>query len=318
MEKKIKIFITGSSGYIGSNILSYLSKLQKYDITCLEHLKTNSPRPQNVNYINGNILEPEKFENFIKGSDIFIHTAAEVNFLNSKKLIQINFESLKKILKICDDHNVKKFINFSSRGTRDVELNPSKTNENCDFLDFSKADDYLKSKIMGEKYIQVFRGKTNMNIINILPTTVAGGTNFQSTLLSKFLKNKANKNFVLYFSGGLNIIDIQSFLKGFKNLLESNFINEDYFFSGINISFFELFKKITKKSCLFIKIPSFLILMVILLFEKVGFVFKIKLGMTYNKAKINLKNGTFCSNKKAKESILLPETNIDKVLSELF
>ena len=38
MEKKMKIFITGSSGYIGSNILSYLSKFHEYEITCLEHL----------------------------------------------------------------------------------------------------------------------------------------------------------------------------------------------------------------------------------------------------------------------------------------
>ena len=57
MEKKMKIFITGSSGYIGSNILSYLSKFDQYEITCLEHLRKNNFKSKNVLFVKGDLLE---------------------------------------------------------------------------------------------------------------------------------------------------------------------------------------------------------------------------------------------------------------------
>ena len=127
MEKKMKIFITGSSGYIGSNILNYLSKFDHYEITCLEHIKKNHPRPKNVKFVNGNILEIHKLENYIKNIDVFIHLAAEVQFSNADKFFNVNYISLKNILKTCNENNVKKFIYFGTRGTRGNFLEPEKT-----------------------------------------------------------------------------------------------------------------------------------------------------------------------------------------------
>ena len=110
-----------------------------------------------------------------------------------------------------------------------------------------------------------------------------------------------------------------SYFTAFKLQVKSNIVNEDYFFSGANISFLDLLKKINKdqkKHTYYIKIPNFIILTLILLFQKFRFIIKTNLNMTYHKAKINLNFGTFCNNDKAKKNVALPNSDMDEMIAK--
>ena len=80
-----KILLTGSTGFIGSNILLTLSKNNKYKI----YVTINKTKPKikyrNVSYINCNLLKYKDCFKATKNIDIVIHCAATTS--GSKDII---------------------------------------------------------------------------------------------------------------------------------------------------------------------------------------------------------------------------------------
>ena len=75
----INILVTGGAGFIGSHMISYLLKFNKYNITTIDNLSSGYKKniPKNVNIIIGDCSD-EKFINSINTKfDIIIHLAAQ-------------------------------------------------------------------------------------------------------------------------------------------------------------------------------------------------------------------------------------------------
>ena len=108
-----KILITGSSGFLGEEIVNNLSKNNK--ILALDKdqsisFKNNLP---NIETILCDIRNKEELEKiFMSNSiDILIHCAAEIlDEKDSNEVWNTNFNGTKNLLDLCEKYNVKKFI----------------------------------------------------------------------------------------------------------------------------------------------------------------------------------------------------------------
>lgn len=109
VKMKPKIFITGICGFIGTHLSKRLED-EGYHVYGIDNL-SNPCEYHRDNFINGDILDIEKYENVIKDYDFIIHLAALINVEESledpKKAVYVNTIGTFNILKLCKKYNIK-------------------------------------------------------------------------------------------------------------------------------------------------------------------------------------------------------------------
>lgn len=253
----MNIALTGSSGFIGSQLAKYLKETKDINIIFLT-------RNQNHIYSGDEYSFNDFFNLKIQIKiDIFIHLASP-NFDNEKNMILENgiFNLTKKILKTLQKYDCSNFIYFSSCKV----YGESSLNNNI-FTELSTPSpksDYANTKLMAEDFIKKFSAENKINfLIYRLPFVYGNGmkSNLSSILkiidksIPLFIPSKRlllKKSFL--YVGAVNSII-------YNNIKDLNSINNEVF----NLSdeypitlgeFAEYYRDSIKSNSLFIVIPS--------------------------------------------------------------
>ena len=165
-----KILITGSKGFIGKNLSTFL-QTKNYEIIKLSrNTKLNGKEIGDINKI-------EKWEVLLKNVDVVVHTAAylhksKINKSATSKLNYINnFLLTKKIATKSSEYGVNHFVFLSSVGVHGEDLEFENINENSSFLPYSE---YTKCKLMAEKELMQICLKSSMNYTILRPPLIYG------------------------------------------------------------------------------------------------------------------------------------------------
>ena len=135
----MRVFVTGSTGFIGSNLIQKLS-MNGYQVLALARdiKKVGAFLPKNnVKIIEGSILDQSVIRQAIKESNATVHLAAvtsekETDYRGS---YEVNVTGSKNLIDLCMKHEVKKFITLSSESTkRKIQGNYAKTKSIVDDL----------------------------------------------------------------------------------------------------------------------------------------------------------------------------------------
>jgi UDP-glucose 4-epimerase len=132
----MKIVVTGSAGFVGTNLIIELIK-NKHHIIGLDNLSTskkNRLKVKNFSFFKRDIRNKNSIKSFFKNANCIIHLAAGTNVLNS---IQYPNESFTNnmitninVLEIAREYNIKKVIFASTGGAIIGDNKGKKTNEN--------------------------------------------------------------------------------------------------------------------------------------------------------------------------------------------
>ena len=163
------ITITGATGFVGKNLLSYLKGVDIRAITRAE-----------LSDINDDLL---------KRSDTVIHLAGKAHdlkkALNPQEYYDVNFELTKKLFDAFIKSDAKKFIFLSSVKAAADSVNGILTE---DIVPEPKTD-YGKSKLMAEQFIQGVRLPQGKSYYILRPCMIHGpGNKGNLNLLYKFVK----------------------------------------------------------------------------------------------------------------------------------
>lgn len=157
MDKK-NILVTGSTGFIGKQLVEYLIKDRNYKIWEIERKEKDFKRKDNYIYVDSfkskfNIVDE------LKKIDCIIHLAALAHNNNheKKEIFEINVKSVEKIIQQALEANVKKFIFLST-----VKVY-GETSDQVKFDESSKTNPktfYAKAKLKAEeKLIALLKDK---------------------------------------------------------------------------------------------------------------------------------------------------------------
>jgi len=255
MKKKIKLFIAGHKGFLGSTILREFSKDKKYKILTIEKNKINLKSYQKLNYF----FQKNKPEYVINAAGlvggILVNMKNQIDFLEENFLIQSN------LLKVSYLNNVKKYINLASsciypknckQPIKEKYLlsgNLEETNEG-----------YALAKICGLKLAQFYNEKYNFNSITLLPCNLYGendkyfdeNSHFISAIISKIYLAKINNKRKVKLWGTGNpkreIMHVEDAARAIKLCLQSKFSNQNINIgSGIDFSISKYANLIKKK-----------------------------------------------------------------------
>ncbi len=219
-KKKLKIIITGSSGYIGSYLVKKLKK--NFSITGIDY-KYPSFNPIGYKFIKKNLLNLNEFElkKILKKKDVLIHLAAiKHNNKKSKKfLIKLNKKFTKKLFYLAKDSSIKKIIFSSSLYVYGVKnINNFKiNNERHKCLPNTL---YGKSKLYGENILKKLSKNKNLSYYNLRLFFVYGYKPFKKSLYPSFINKTfdrlySEKGPIIYNDGNqiLDYVHIKDVLK---------------------------------------------------------------------------------------------------------
>jgi len=207
----LKILITGGAGFIGSHIADSLN-VAGHDIVIYDNFSTGlmenieEINSENIELINGDILDLNKLIKAMKGVDIVSHHAAQLEIFvgidEPEKDLSINTVGTLNVLNAAKQNNVKKVINASSAciyGQTDKE-----TIEN-DLTDPNWA--YGVSKLAAEKYANIFSKYKNLPVTNLRYGIVYGEREWFRRVLPIFIKRIINGKSPIVFGKGNQIRD---------------------------------------------------------------------------------------------------------------
>jgi nucleoside-diphosphate-sugar epimerase len=224
-----KILVTGGSGFIGTNLVAYLSsknnEVLNYDIC--------KPRNQSFlkNWIKGDILNREEllscFNDF--NPEYVIHFAARTDLDETKSLegYAANIAGVDNVVSIINTFpGIKRTIYASSRMVCRIDYVPSS------FDDYCPPNLYGESKVIGEKIVNE---KANHDYVIVRPTSIWGPyfeipyrTFFDTVRKKMFFIPKEHypqKSFGFVYN---TVFQIEKILFAPKETVEQNYYLSDY------------------------------------------------------------------------------------------
>ena len=169
----MKVLVTGANGFIGSHIVEELVQ-QGFDVTCLVRKTSNLKWLSGCKtaFVTCDMSATADFGDAVRGCDAIVHSAGVLRARNKERYYDFNQRTTGRLAEAALKHNpsLKKFIYISSLAaqgpSKDAACgNPEPGAEN-------PVTDYGRSKLAGEKELDILRGKIPCTILR--PAAVYG------------------------------------------------------------------------------------------------------------------------------------------------
>ncbi len=163
MSEKIKIAITGASGFIGQELVSALLEDSSFTLSLLSRNdnKINSNADKSNKIFIGDLCDKHSLEEFVKDSTVIVNLAGE--YINQDLMTNSNYVGVRNLYEITQKYSVPYFIHVSSVG---VYGRPSTglINEDSKLL---AINEYEKTKVLADKFL-IDKGREKDNVTKII------------------------------------------------------------------------------------------------------------------------------------------------------
>jgi NAD+-dependent farnesol dehydrogenase len=281
------IFITGATGFIGSQLAKRLADEGHIIHAIFRSLeKTKSLDHKNIKWFKGNILETESLETAIKGCIQVYHLAAcaVVWEQNPGDFERYNIQGTINVIEVALKNGINDIVVTSTAGVFGPSLK-SEINENT-IPTLPHFTGYERTKAESEKIIENYCRKGH-RIIIVNPTRVYGpGILNESNSVTKMIKKYVEGKWHIIPGNGESIGNyafIEDVVKGHILAMQKGKIGERYILGGDSISYNKLFNKINdiiKVQHLLLRAPLFLMLSIANFLILLNKVFGIRPGIT--------------------------------------
>ena len=219
----MRILITGSSGYVGTELVKFLLK-QGHQVIGVDKDYFGNKNKKQKNFKHYKLCTSKINSKHLKGVDVVIHLAAISNdpsaLLNSKITWETNVLFTLNLLKQCEKAKIKKFI-FASSGSVYGVSKKNKVDEKTELLPIS---DYNKSKMIGEIIVGSF--KNSFKVVILRPGTICGySDNIRLDLTVNAIAFAAIKNKKIIVNGGQQVrpqLHISDMLLAYNFFIKKN------------------------------------------------------------------------------------------------
>ena len=160
--------VTGGSGYVGETLIRHLRR--RGDQIRVLDLVDNSDRPDDVEFIRGDIRDPGTVREALAGVDRVHHNVAQVPLAKDRaQFWSVNVEGTKTLLNSALEADVSKVVFVSSSAIYGIPAN----NPVDESVPASPLEEYGKAKLAGEDLVHGFVGR-GLDVSVVRPRTVLG------------------------------------------------------------------------------------------------------------------------------------------------
>ncbi|MGQ9619224.1 MAG: NAD-dependent epimerase/dehydratase family protein [Candidatus Aminicenantia bacterium] len=192
-----RVFVTGGTGFIGAHLVNELIK-EGFNVKILVRDKEKAKRlfGENVEYVEGDILNESLVWEAVKGTDLVFHLASVINVGNIPENYyhNVNVKGTENLLKASFKEGVKKFIFASS-----VNVYAPYSEEILNEESPCKPDEILgKTKLEAEKLLNKYFEEKGLHFVILRISRVYGPGDFS---LFKLFKQISSGFFLMIGKG---------------------------------------------------------------------------------------------------------------------
>ncbi len=255
------IFITGSTGLVGSHLLlelvqkerkiralkrkgSSIEEVRKVFGYYLDNNKADK-LINKIDWVEGNLLQSEKIADYLEGVNEIYHCAAMVSFNSAdrKDMMAINVDGTATLVDLALKRRITKFCFVSSVAA----IGPMTGNNPVDETSFWKRTKnsawYGISKFQSE--MEVWRGGAEgLNIVIVNPSVILGPGNWYRGAGRMF--TTVDKGLPFYTSGVTGYVDVRDVVKIMVLLMDKEIFGQRFILNAENLPFKDIFSLIAE------------------------------------------------------------------------
>lgn len=258
-----KIFITGITGLLGTNLANALLDLD-YEVTAIIRNpdKYIGKRTGNLNLVQMDLWGD--YDQYLKETDIVVHIAAETSthLIKYADYEKTNYDATVRLFEKAKKQKVAQFIFISTANTIGYGSLKALGNETKKIQKpFAKLY-YAQSKLQAEKHLLTQNKEIQVKILN--PTFMIGAYDSKPSS-GKIILMGLKKRIVFYPPGGKNFVPVKDVVNAIINAFHKGTSGEKYLIAGTNLSyktFFKELRSIGNQKQILVPIPKFLLLTV--------------------------------------------------------
>jgi nucleoside-diphosphate-sugar epimerase len=246
----MRIFITGSTGYIGANLALKLANAG-HTVHALVRSPENAVQLDhpNITLFKGDILDKASINKAIHSCEVVFHLAAYARVWAQAPAtyFEINVDGTKNIMKAALENGVRKMVYTSTAGVIGPSYEQPSTEDTTRIVDF--FNEYESSKIISENWALYYQ-KQGLDIVTVYPPRVYGpGVMSESNAVSKLIDQYISGKWRLMPGDGMRTgcyAYIDDVTDGHIKALEKGRPGERYILGGENVDYHQLFGLIRK------------------------------------------------------------------------
>lgn len=242
---------------MGANLCRSLLA-EGHQVKALIHQNTNSLKGLNLGIINGSLSDLNALRNLCKDTEIVFHLAAMISIDGQKdKLLEVNVEGTKNLIKVIQGNGVRRLIHFSSihalsHFPLDQPMNETRP------LVIEGPTWYEITKSKAEKIV-LDAATGGLDAIVINPTAVVGPNDFKPSLVGRVFIRLYNNALPVLVPGGYNWVDVRDIVQGAIAAMDKGRKGERYILGGKWVSVKDIaliVEKVTGRKIFKFMIPS--------------------------------------------------------------
>jgi nucleoside-diphosphate-sugar epimerase len=241
-----KIFITGTSGLLGSYLIRDLLKQTNLQLISLYRTQKSSlltdEEIARVHWVQGDLLDVDVLMEAMQGCSQVYHCAGLVSFNPSRAgdLMKINVEGTANMVNAALASGIQKFVHVSSVAAIGRKRNNQTVVETLKWDEAANPSVYGKSKYLGEMEVWRAMGEGLQTVI-VNPVIILGKGDWHEGSCATF--KKAYDEFPWYTEGISGFVDAADVSRAMIGLMESEIEGERFVVSGENLSYREVFDR---------------------------------------------------------------------------
>jgi dihydroflavonol-4-reductase len=243
LHLSIKTLVTGGTGFLGAYIVKELVE-KGHRVRAIRRIGRTATYPfyipaaifDEVEWIQGDLLDPSGLEEAMEGMEAVIHAAAKVSFKRSDRveLFQTNIEGTANVINAALSQDVSRLIHISSVSALGRKGNEETITETKKWEDSKLNTAYAISKYHGE--MEVWRGiGEGLDAAIVNPGTILGYGDWNNSSCAIF--KTVFEEFPWYTNGMNGFVDVRDVARAVVSLLEQKPVHERFILNGDNWTF---------------------------------------------------------------------------------
>ncbi len=243
----MKTLITGADGFLGNNVVRELIK-RSYPVRVFLQpgSRQKSLERLDLDYVYGDLLDPDSIKNAVRGCEAIIHCAALTTVWPAHHTAcgRVNVLGTRHLVRAAQEAGIDRMVHVSSASAFAPGTLEQPGDERMSVNPNHVELDYIRSKILGQQVVLDAVQRAGLPAVIVNPTFMIGPFDAKPSS-GKLILTYVNGKLPGYTLGGRNFISVKDVAFAICNALTLGDPGECYILGNENLTYKAFFDKIS-------------------------------------------------------------------------